>query len=221
MRRSCITSKFVFCSSGDVNVLQWNTEWFFSRRAKFDSGFNVMVENEVSWHGPEIIYRFTGIRKWVVWLWKRSLWFSKKVNITLSLNWSMPYQGGCSQFLISSRCFDSSICDGKNFPCLGNITSFALSLFEQISDASIVSNSSTSAISTSPFQIHPAYRAYPRNNPGKTFFPNWWILDWSFAVIGWYSNNEPNGIIGPLNGCPKRLSWGVFPSDNRSVTFRR
>ena len=38
----------------------------------------------------------------------------------------------------------------------GNITSFALSLFEQISDASIVSNSSRSAISTSPFQIPPA-----------------------------------------------------------------
>ena len=55
-----------------------------------------------------------------------------------------------------------------------------------------------SATSTSPFQIHTAYDAYPRNNPDKTFFPNWWILDWSFAVVGWYSTNEPNGIIGPL-----------------------
>ena len=58
-----------------------------------------------------------------------------------------------------------------------------------------------SATSMSPFQIPPAYKAYPRNNPGKTFFPNWWILDWSFAVIGWYSTNEPNGIIGPLKVC--------------------
>ena len=58
------------------------------------------------------------------------------------------------------------------------------------------SNSSTSATNMSPFQIPPAYKAYPRNNPGKTFFPTWWILDWSFAVIGWYSTNEPNGIIG-------------------------
>ena len=57
-----------------------------------------------------------------------------------------------------------------------------------------------------PSKFSPAYRAYPRNNPGKTFFPNWWILDWSFAVIRWYSTNEPNGIIGLLNGCPKRLS---------------
>ena len=89
---------------------------------------------------------------------------------------------------------------------LGNITSFALSLVEQISGASIVSNSSRSATSTPPFQILPLYNAYPRNNPGKTFFPNWWILDWSFAVKGRYSTNEPNGIIGPLNFCPKRLS---------------
>ena len=37
------------------------------------------------------------------------------------------------------------------------------------------SNSSRSSISTSPFQIPPAYRAY--------FFPNWWIRDWSFAVL--------------------------------------
>ena len=54
-----------------------------------------------------------------------------------------------------------------------------------------------------PSKFSPAYRAYPRNNPGKTFFPNWWILDWSFAVIGWYSTNEPNGIIGPLKRLPK------------------
>ena len=44
------------------------------------------------------------------------------------------------------------------------------------------------------------------NNPGTTVFPNSWILDWSFEIIGWYSTNEPKGITGPPNGCPKRLS---------------
>ena len=34
------------------------------------------------------------------------------------------------------------------------------------------------------FQIHPAYNAFPRNNPGNTFFPSWWLLDRSFAVKG-------------------------------------
>ena len=52
-----------------------------------------------------------------------------------------------------------------------------------------------SATIMSPFQILLAYRAYPRNNPGKTFFPNWWILDWSFAEIGEYSTSEPNGMF--------------------------
>ena len=31
---------------------------------------------------------FTGNRRWVLRLWKRPFWFSKKVNVTLSLNWS-------------------------------------------------------------------------------------------------------------------------------------
>ena len=102
------------CSSGDVNVFQWNREWFFSRRVKFDSGFNVMAVFEVSWHGPKIIYRFTGIRKRVLRWWKRPFWFSKKIYVTFSSNWVFSYQGGCSQFLISSRKIDSSICDWKN-----------------------------------------------------------------------------------------------------------
>ena len=117
-------------SSGDVNVFQWNREWFFSRRVKFDSGFNVMAVYEVSWHRPKIIHRFTGIRKWVLRLWKRPFWFSKKVNITLSLNLSMPYQSGCSQVLISSKGFDSSICDWKNkFSLFGKYHLFRIESF--------------------------------------------------------------------------------------------
>ena len=101
-------------SSGYVNVLKWNREWFFSRRVKFDSWFHVMAVFEVSWHGRKIIYRFTSIQKWVLRLWKRPFWFSKKVNVTLSSTWSRPYQGGCSQCLIFSGCFDSSICYWKS-----------------------------------------------------------------------------------------------------------
>ena len=33
---------------------------------------------------------------------------------TFSSNWVIPYQSGCSQFLISSSKFDSSICGWKN-----------------------------------------------------------------------------------------------------------
>ena len=88
-------------SSGYVNVFQWNREWFFSRRVKFDSGFNVMAEYEISRHGPEIICCFTGIQKWVVRWWKRPFWFSKKICVTYSSNWTIPDKGGCSQVLIS------------------------------------------------------------------------------------------------------------------------
>ena len=113
MRFSCLTSKFVWV------VL--DTSMYFSvigkilfRRVKFDSWFNVMAVFEVSWHGPKIIYSFTGIRKRVMRWWKRPFWFAKKIKVTFSLNWSLPYQGGCSQVLISSEGFDSSICGWKN-----------------------------------------------------------------------------------------------------------
>ena len=100
-------------SSGDVNVFQWNREWFFSRRVKFDSRFYVMAVNEFSWHGPKSFIA-SRARNWVMRWWKRPFWFSKKIYVTLSLNWSMPCQGGCSQVLISSKGFDLSICDWKN-----------------------------------------------------------------------------------------------------------
>ena len=56
-----------------------------------------------------------------------------------------------------------------------------------------------------PFQIPPAYKAYPRNNPGKTVFPDWCILDWSFAEIVYYSTSAPNGMIGPFS--KKSFVW--------------
>ena len=166
-----------------------------------------MAVYEASRHGLKIVYCFSGIRKWVMRMRKRPFWFSKKVNVTFSLNWSRPYQGGCSQFLISSWCFDSSICDWKNkFSFFGKYHLFRIESFRVDFRCVRRLQLLRSAICTSPFQIPHAYRAYSRNNPGKTFFPNWWIRDWSFAVIGWYSTNEPNGIIGPLNDCAKRLS---------------
>ena len=117
---------------------------------------------------------------------KRPFWFSKKIPLTSSSNWPFPYRDGCSQFLISSRKFDSSIFAYKNKISIffGKSHLLCIEFFRVDSDASIVSNSSRSATIMSPFQISSAYRAYPRNNPGKTFFPNWWILVWSFAEIG-------------------------------------
>ena len=63
--------------------------WFFPRRVKFDSGFNVMAVYEVSWREPKVIHRFIGIWKWVVRWWKRPFWFSKKST------WMPPWIGRC------------------------------------------------------------------------------------------------------------------------------
>ena len=132
----------------------------------------------------------------------------------------MPYQGGCSQFLISSKGFDSSICDWKNkFSLFGKYHLFRIESFRVV------------------FPMRPSFPT-PQGlrsvrHPSK-FTPRirgTIQVRLSFHIDGFLAGPskvqgdtqpiEPNGMIGPLNGCPKRLSYGVFPSDDKSVTFRR
>ena len=87
MRLSCKTSQVRMCSSGVRQCISVEQGRILRSASKVWLWFNVMAVHEVSWHGPEVVHRFTGIRKWVSRWWKRPCWFSKKVNITLSLNW--------------------------------------------------------------------------------------------------------------------------------------
>ena len=185
MRRSCNTFKFVLVVLEVSIYFQWKREWFFSRRVKFDSGFDVMAVFEVSWHGPQIIYRFTGIRMWALRWWKKPFWFFKKIFLTFSSNWVIPYRGGCSQFLISSRKFDSSVWVKMNFSFLWEMLLPLHWVFSSRFQMrpSIPTPQCLQPV-RHPSKFSPAYKAYPRNIPGKTFFPNWWILDLSFAAIG-------------------------------------
>ena len=97
------------------------------------------------------------------------------------------------------------------FTLCGVNTSCVLILQARISDASIFSNSSMSATIMSPFQMLSAYNTDHRKIPGKTFFPNWWSLDWSLAEIGGYSIIDPKGSTCTLNGSQNRRSKGVCP----------
>ena len=56
-------------------------------------------------------------------------------------------------------------------PFMAVITSFALSLFAWISDASIFSGYPMSATKMSPSQVPPACTAYRGKTPGKPFGP--------------------------------------------------
>ena len=138
-----------------------------------------MTVYEVSWHKSKIVYRFIGITKWVMRCWKRPFWFSMKISSTLSSNWVIPYQEGCSQFLISSRKFDSSICDWKNefsiffvkyhFLC---IESFWVD-FRCVHRFQLLNVCIQYVILANSLRV----QNVSRNNPDKTFSPNWWILD--------------------------------------------
>ena len=48
-----------------------------------------MAVCEVSWHGPEVMYRFIAIRKWVLWWW--TYWLSKKISVNFSSKWVLPH----------------------------------------------------------------------------------------------------------------------------------
>ena len=159
-----------------------------------DYWFNLMAVYEVSWHEPKIIHRFTGIGKWVLKWWKwRPLLILQENPFDLLLE-KVPYQRGCSQFLIwSNKCY-SSICE----LILHIRWEILLPLHWVFLSRYPMRPSSPTPQSLQPTRHpskFPSHRAYPKNNPSKTFFPNWWILDWYFAEIGWYSTSEPNGMI--------------------------
>ena len=107
----------------------------------------------------------------------------------------LPSWSGFPEFVVSLHNFAGpSATRNTKSPFLWVIkTSFAFHLPRYISDASIFSNSSISAIRVSHFQIPPAIKACPRKLPGNTFLPNWWILAWSLADVGRYSTCTPNG----------------------------
>ena len=55
------------CCSGNVDELQRNGKWFFSRHVRFDSGFHMMTITEISCDRPEIIFSFRIMSCWVIW----------------------------------------------------------------------------------------------------------------------------------------------------------
>ena len=135
------------------------------------------------------------------WSWRRPVWFSSKIVLFFSSVWAVPDEGGCSQILISSRKFDCSNCDWETLPlhwAFGH------------------------GVQMCPYPpILQCLRPLCLLSRFSRARPNWCSLERSLAEMGWYSTIVPTRITGPLNGSPKRLSYGVFPSDKRSVTFRR
>ena len=139
----------------------------------------------------------------------RDLWFSKKINVIFPSNWSMPYHGGCSQVLISSKRFNSSVCDWKNkFSLFGKYHLFRIESFRV--DFRCVHRLQL-------LKVCNQYVTLPNKFSTRTMRIRRTIqVRLSFQIDGFltgpsqlqveYSTNEPNGIVGTLNGCPKRLS---------------
>ena len=166
------------------NVCQWSRECFFFRHVELNSKFNVMTTNEVTlcrqevFSGFSVVFEFCRLR-----LFRFSLKFSTEIFTRSGL------------FLwVGSRCLFPTIL--LLHPRLGiwillpsELATLLLHWFFE--DKFLRRQSflvpSVSAIRMSPFQIPPAINACPRNISGKTFLPNWCVLDWSRIEIGWHS----------------------------------
>ena len=136
-------------SSGNVNVFQWNREWFFSRHVQFDSGFHMMTVNEISWDRPKITFGLTMMSRGVEEDPSDSprriscsypLSGLSRIKVDVLRSWSPP------EFLTDP----SATGNTKVSPFIGVDTSCALSLRAWSSDASIFCNSSMSATNMSP-----------------------------------------------------------------------
>ena len=115
------------CSSGNVNVLQWNRERFFSRRVKFDGSiwsFLTWTRHRLSLHRhPDVSHEV--VEKTLLILQESQILLPRRIGrcrikVDVLRSWSRP------TVLIRPSAI------GKiNSPfSLWNITSFALSLFE-------------------------------------------------------------------------------------------
>ena len=169
--------------SGDNNVLQWNREWFLLSASKVwlwvqrDGGtwsFLIWTKNHSSlhWH-PEMSREV--VEETLLILQENQRDLSPRIDrcrtkVDVLRSWSPP------RGLIRP----SAIGKTKLSFFFGKYHLFRIESFQsRFLNASIDSNSSRSATSTSSFQIPPAYNTYPRNTPGKTFFPNWldsWLV---------------------------------------------
>ena len=132
---------------GNVDVLQRNKKWFFSRHVQFDSGSNVMTINEFSCDRPKVIFRFLITTCWIILMWR---WRRKSAWLT-SKNFLLRLRRRSSPGVLT---VPSSIGKANVSPFIGVNTSLALSLRAWSSDASISSKTSMS-VTMSPFQILP------------------------------------------------------------------
>ena len=88
------------------------------------------------------------------------------------------------RFLPDNCAVPSAIEKMKCSPLCGVIISFTLILRARITDASNIFQLLNVCYQNVSLPENPSHNTYPRKIPGRTFLPNWWSLDWSFAERG-------------------------------------
>ena len=218
---SLSTAAFASCY---INVFQWNRECFFLRHVELNSRFIMVTTDKVTLDRPKIV---TGSASSVGSDgWGPSGSSSRsRVALKFSVEIFPPYgrlppQSGFSDFVVSSWQFCCTICCWE----YEFITFFVLSIHPSrwfFEDKFLMRPTFPNLQGLQPIR-HPskiltAYRAYPRNNPGKTFFPklmdSWLVFRRNRVILNqWTKRNDRS-----FEWCPKivfrtefsRLSGGL------------
>ena len=96
----------------DINVFQWNREWFFFRHIEMNSRFNMMTINKVSLNRPKVFPIFS-----VIFLFFKSKLFPIALRHSaksLSPYGEFPSQSGFLEFVVSLWQFCCIICHRKH-----------------------------------------------------------------------------------------------------------
>ena len=204
-----------FWCSGNFDVLRRKGN-VSSRHVQFDSGFHAMTLNEVSCDRPEVIFRFLIITRWVFFEmgWRNPfIWISLEEFPVLRLvQFEVDVLRRCPLpkiWLFHLRRWRWSF---HFFAAL--TTFFALSLWAWSLDASISSNSSMSATTTSPFQIQ-----HPHTIHSREIFQARLLRRLDAVARRWSPTIAPNGISGPIKSIPNHISWGVLSKEILSLIF--
>ena len=131
MRIFLLDIQICMSSSGHVNVLQWNIEWFFSRRVKFDSS--------VQRHGGKLKFPDMDQKSFIASPASRNeSWDGGRdpSDSPRKSKWPSPRTGRCrikvdvlSSWSLPERLIRRSAIGKINSPCLGNITSYSIESF--------------------------------------------------------------------------------------------
>ena len=144
------------------------------------------------------------------------------------MNWSMPFQSGCSQVLVSSKKFDSSICDWNIFLFLWGLSPLSYEVFLRRFQMRPMfpTPQSLQPVRPSAYNDRPVLPAGGLRARCDTVLHrvlNAKMNHWCVVVTRGHPRNNTTGVLRSHRALvhPARRSWvSCLPNPDSTVTIR-